>query len=51
VIFNHYFGYELPLLEDLSFYSKKLDRYNFQLIEDPYDYCQKLSEEYSTNGK
>lgn len=40
VVLNQYFGYELPLLEDLSYYSPDEDRYNFKLVEDPYEYCQ-----------
>jgi len=45
VVFNQYFGYELPFLEDLSYYSLENDRYNFELVNDPYDYCQELNKE------
>ena len=47
MIFNQYFDYELPLLEDLSYYSFNEDRYNFELVEDPYNYCQELNKEVS----
>ena len=40
LVFNHYFGMDYPFLEDLGYYSPDNDRYNFELIEDPYDRCR-----------
>jgi len=45
IIFNHYFDFGLPLLEDRIYFSLNEDRYDFELIEDPYDYCREMSEE------
>jgi hypothetical protein len=40
VVLNHYFGQDYPLLDDRSFYSPDKSRYDFELIEDPYDRCR-----------
>jgi len=47
VIFNTYFQYDLPLLEDISYYSPESSRFDFEVIQDPYNYCQELNQEIS----
>ncbi len=40
IILDRYFQQEYQLLDDRSYFSPEKDRYNFELVEDPYDYCQ-----------
>jgi hypothetical protein len=40
VILNRYFGQDISLLEDKSYFSPDKSRYDFELIEDPYDHCR-----------
>ena len=40
VIFNHYFGKNYSILDDLGYDSPGDDRYHFEIIEDPYDRCR-----------
>jgi len=40
LIFNHYFGMDYSILDDLGYYSPDDDRYHFEIIEDPYDRCR-----------
>jgi hypothetical protein len=40
IIFDRYFGQDYPLLDDRSYFSPEKDRYNFELVNEPYDYCQ-----------
>lgn len=40
LILNRYFGQDYPLLEDRSYFSPDEARYDFELVEEPYDYCR-----------
>ena len=40
VIFNFYFGLQVPLLDDISYYSSYEEPYNYQVIENTRQGCQ-----------
>ncbi|MCB2213801.1 hypothetical protein KQH50_00245 [bacterium] len=44
VVLNRYFGQDYPLLEDKSFFSPDNARYEFELVDEPYDYCRDQAE-------
>jgi hypothetical protein len=44
IIFNTYFDMDFDLLEDKSYYSEELNRYNLEEVQDPYDYCRDLNQ-------
>ncbi len=39
LIFNHYFGLQVPLLDDVSYYSSYEEPYNYQLVENQRKGC------------
>ncbi len=44
LIFSEYFGLDYPLLDDDSYFSLRDDRYNYMLVEDPFESCQPASQ-------
>ena len=44
IVFDHYFEMDFDLLEDKSYYSERLNRYQLEEIQDPYDYCQDMQD-------
>ncbi len=43
LIFDYYFDMDFDLLADKSYYSEEDSRYNYEEVQEPYDYCQSLS--------
>jgi hypothetical protein len=44
IVFDYYYEMDFDLLEDKSYYSERLNRYQLEEIQDPYDYCQNLQD-------
>jgi len=41
---DDFLSLDFDLLEDKSYYSERLDRYELEEVQDPYDYCQDLQQ-------
>jgi len=45
LIFDYYFQTDFGLLDDRSYYSPEKSRFEFEVVKDPYNYCQELNED------